>query len=126
MNVHRRLSSRALPAGFALVLLASLALVGCNDLLDRFSNRPPEEKLFRKHCAECHGLDGRGNTPAYMGNSYADLTDNTWRAGSSETTIRRVIREGVFGQMPGFAKELTPKDLDLLVGYLRKLRGTSR
>ena len=55
-----------------------------------------------------------------------DLTDNTWRAGSSETTIRRVIREGVFGQMPGFAKELTPKDLDLLVGYLRKLRGTSR
>jgi len=127
MNVPcRRVSTRPLLAGFAMLLLAAVLLTGCDDLLDRFSNRPPDEKLWRKYCAKCHGIDGSGNTPAYMGNNYADLTDNVWKAGSSETSIRRVIREGVFGEMPGFDKELSPKDLDLLVGYLYHLRGSSR
>jgi len=113
-------------AGFALVL-AAVVLTGCEDLVNRFSNRPPDEKLWRQHCAKCHGIDGSGNTPAYMGNSYADLTDNVWRSGGSEISIGRAIREGIFGEMPGFRQQLTEKEMDLLVGYVRRLRaGSSR
>lgn len=113
-------------AGFILIL-STLVLAGCQDLVDRFSNRPEDEKLWRKHCAKCHGISGTGNTPAYMGNSYADLTDDVWRAGGSEIAIHRVIREGVFGEMPGYRDQLTAKEMDLLVGYVRRLRsGSSR
>jgi mono/diheme cytochrome c family protein len=110
-------------AGIVLLVLIATVLAGCEDLVNRFSNRPPDEKLWRKHCAKCHGINGSGNTPAYMGNSYADLTDDVWKSGSSEGSIRRAIRDGVFGQMPGFRDQLTDKEVDLLIGYVRKLRG---
>jgi mono/diheme cytochrome c family protein len=89
--------------------------------------RTPEERLYRDYCAKCHGLDGSGNTPAYMGEQYADLTDDIWRAGGSEYAIRGVIRGGVFGKMPGYP-QLTDQEVDLLVKYLRTLRppGSSR
>lgn len=112
-------------AGFAMLLLASILLAGCEDLVNRFSNRPEDEKLWRKHCAKCHGINGSGNTPAYMGNSYADLTDDVWKSGGSEYSIRRVTQEGVFGEMPGFSRQLTGKELDLLAGYVLRLGSES-
>lgn len=127
ISIQRRRTFRLPPAGFAALLLASVLFAGCEDLVDRFSNRPEDEKLWRKHCAKCHGINGSGNTPGYMGNSYADLTDAVWKAGGSEYAIRRVTEEGVFGEMPGFRQQLTAKELDLLTGYVRKLRsGSSR
>jgi len=114
-------------AGFAALVLAAVVLAGCEDMVDVFVKRPPDEKLWRKHCVQCHGVDGSGNTPGYMGNSYADLRDDSWRTGGSEISIGRVIREGVFGEMPGFRQQLTPQEIDLLASYVRRLRsGSSR
>ena len=50
------------------------------------------EKLFRAHCAVCHGLDGSG--PRGAG---SDLTKGEFRHGSSDAELRETISEGIDG-----------------------------
>jgi mono/diheme cytochrome c family protein len=97
---------------------AGLALAGC-DLLPQ---RSEGEKLWRSRCAECHGLDGSGNTPMYMGQANADLLDDGWEHGGESGAWAVVIREGLFGRMPG-NPDLTREQVRALVEYLRQLRG---
>jgi len=111
-------SRRLLP-----LLVAAALVAGCDQLLPR---RTPGEKLYRKLCAECHGLDARGNTPRFMGNPWADLRDDHWRHGGGDPgAIRAVIVEGVFGSMPAHP-ELTHQQLRELIDYLLTLRGETR
>ena len=94
-------------------------LAGCDDLLVR----DPGEKLWRRHCASCHGLDAAGNTAQSMGEVYADLRDDSWNSGGGDRySIESVIRNGVFGKMPANDK-LSKQEMDLLVRHLYKLRG---
>ena len=102
-----------------MLVLAALALQasGC----DLFQPKDPGEALFRKFCASCHGIDGRGNTVRFMGNEWADLTDNNWRQYGDDGSLETIIREGVFSKMPA-RDELTREEMRALLGYLRKLR----
>lgn len=102
------------------LLLASLALAACSDL---FPHRSEGEKLYRKHCAECHGVDGSGNTPRYMGNGWADLRDDNWKLGGDSGSIENAIRTGVFGQMPGYEDKLSSQEIRQVVDHVRVLRG---
>lgn len=118
----RRLASHLLPLS-TIVGAAAFAtlLAGCEDLLVR----DPGEKLWRKHCADCHGLDGAGNTVRAMGEPYADLRDNSWRNGVSDKySLEMAIREGVFAKMPANDK-LTDEEVKLVLRHLYKLRGES-
>lgn len=112
-------SPAALTVLMAVALAAiSFATAGCGLMPER----SPGEKLWRKHCAECHGLGGAGNTPRYMGKLYADLLDDAWRAGGDSIAMADVIRGGVFGEMPAF-DHLSEQEIRLLVTYIRELRG---
>ena len=109
MNVLR-------PALAAAALLVVAA--GCD-----LSSRTPGERLWRARCAECHGLDATGNTPRFMGQEWADLTDDSWHEyGGDESSLETVIRQGIFGQMPA-NPDLTPAEMRDLLDHLRKLRG---
>jgi mono/diheme cytochrome c family protein len=101
--------------------ISALALGACNLLPQRSEG----EKLWRARCAECHGFDGSGNTPMYMGNARADLLDNIWEHGGEPGSWEVVIRNGVFGSMPS-NQDLTREQLQALVHYLRQLRGEAR
>jgi mono/diheme cytochrome c family protein len=104
-------------------LLAALAGLGsaCSEL---FPRRTEGEKLYRRLCARCHGYDGAGNTPRYMGNTWADLTDDSWRHGGDAGAMEIVVREGVFGEMPA-NPELTREEMRQLLDYLQTLRRRS-
>jgi mono/diheme cytochrome c family protein len=105
---------------FVLVPVALAALTAC----DLLRPRSEGEKLWRNLCAECHGVDGSGNTPRYMGEPFADLRDGTWRGDSDRATLETIVREGVFGRMPAH-DELSTAQMRTLLDYLYKLRGES-
>lgn len=107
------------PIAAALVLAAAgLAAGGC----DLLPERSPGETLWRKHCAECHGLTGAGNTPRYMGKPYADLLDDFWRVGGDPVALAESTRSGFFGEMPAF-DHLSDTEIRQVVEYIRELRG---
>ena len=100
--------------------MAFCSLGGCDFLLP---HRSEGEKLWREHCSDCHGLDGSGNTALSMGNTYADLLDNTWKFGGDDSAIANAIRDGSFGLMPAYRDNLTEPQVQTLVHYIRTLRG---
>ena len=104
----------------SILLLATLAVAvsGCQF----FEPKDPGERIYRRQCASCHGVDGRGNTARYMGNEWADPTDNSRRQHGDDGSSETVSREGVFGKMPA-RNELTREEMRALLDYLRKLRG---
>jgi cytochrome c553 len=106
-------------AATLLACLAGVLLGGCSKL---FPHRAPGEQLYVDHCADCHGLDGRGNTAREMGQPYADLTDDVWKFGGDDTSIANAIREGSFDLMPGFQQQLNDQQIQELIAYLRVLR----
>lgn len=105
---------------FVLSLLASIA-TGC----DGFEHRSRGEVVWRRLCADCHGLDAAGNTPTAMGNVWADLRDDQWRNGGDRDSIEQVVREGVFAAMPAH-DELSADDMRALLDWIYRLRGESR
>ncbi len=114
MHPRQRLLALALLAPALAMLLAA-----CDDWLVR----SPGERLWRKHCASCHGLDASGNTPRQMGNPWADLRDDAWKhLGGEDEQIENVIRQGIFGEMPAH-DELTREEMRALIAHLRLLRG---
>jgi cytochrome c oxidase cbb3-type subunit III len=103
----------------AIVLVAAATLsTGCEKI---FPHRSQGESLFVDNCADCHGVDGRGNTVRSMGQAYADLTDDTWKNGGDDSSVGTSIREGSFGLMPGFQEKLNDQEIQALVAYIRVL-----
>src|SRR5260370_20027440 len=76
------------------------------------------ERLFRLHCAECHGLDGQGGRGP-------DLTRGVYRHGSTDQALYQTIAQGVAGT-PMPANSLSDRQLSQIVKYVRGLAGAVR
>jgi len=125
-RTRRRQSAGGAVAAVLLACLAGLAgalLGGCDKL---FPHRAPGEQLYVDNCADCHGLDGRGNTVREMGQPFADLTAEASKFGTDDASVANAIREGSFGLMPSFQQKLNDQQIEALVAYLRVLRQRAR
>lgn len=84
------------------------------------------EQLYRRHCAACHGEDGKGRAPAA---DWAGVADMVWprdftagfmRGDASHASLLRRVRAGIPGAgMP--PTDLTDIECALLVEYLGSL-----
>jgi len=63
------------------------------------------------NCAPCHGDDARGDE----GPTLYDLA-------KSDARITAIIKGGIKGEMPSFAKKFSDADVQALIAYLRTLK----
>jgi mono/diheme cytochrome c family protein len=66
--------------------------------------------LFTGSCSHCHGLDARG-----------DEGPDLHGVQMSDRHLARVIRDGIRGEMPSFAKKHDANDVAALIAFLRSL-----
>lgn len=71
--------------------------------------------MFVQSCTHCHGDDATGSGEDGDG---PDLR----RLRISNARIATVIRQGIRGEMPSFAKKHSASDIAALTIYLRSLR----
>jgi mono/diheme cytochrome c family protein len=83
------------------------------------------KKLYDTQCVSCHGTTGKGDgkmAAAMNEPKPSDLTDATWKHGSTDGEIFTLIRDGSKGTgMRGFAARMKTEDIWNVVNYLRTL-----
>jgi len=67
--------------------------------------------LFDHNCAHCHGDDARG-----------DEGPNLYNLRKSDARITAIVKGGIKGEMPSFAKKFNDGDIQALIAYLRTLK----
>ncbi len=102
---------------FAALLALALASSACSTAAG------PERELsgkqiYDRHCARCHGLDGRP-TPAAP--TARDLTNRSYIDSLGDRKIEAAIMAGRPPNMPAFGGQFSQLEMDLLVGYVRSL-----
>lgn len=70
-------------------------------------------RLFRNHCAACHGEDAGGITAIAP-----DLTDGEWNWGGDEAQIRQTITAGRHGVMPPMGELLGDAGVDEVAEFV--------
>ena len=99
-----------------------LSVLSCDSVMPK---RSPGEKLFRKHCTSCHGINAEGHTVKYMGNENADLLDDSWEYGGDPHSLEDVIESNRVTQHPSYDK-LSSQQVRQIVDHLLYLRGETR
>jgi len=84
--------------------------------------------IFRRHCASCHGADGKGGIVNSLvedrgGPPTPDLTDDKWDFGSTDGDIFAVVKYGTPPElfMGPWDGRLTDTEIWNLVNYVRSL-----
>jgi mono/diheme cytochrome c family protein len=94
---------------------------------DSAAARARGRRLFREHCALCHGErgDGRGPRREALTGTPRDFTNAPWRSSTSPRRVFYAIREGIpHSSMPNW-KALTEQDAWDVTAYLLSLGGPS-
>ena len=113
-SAHRNRLGPALLAAISLPFLAAIGLsaeVGEN---------------WTKHCASCHGKDGKGQTKAGRMAGVKDQTDTQYQAGLKDekmfTSIKEGLKEGEKEKMKPFKDKLSDEEIKALVAHVRSFK----
>ncbi len=117
----KRTKPRAALVGAALTLFAAVSAGGAGAGTAVRQSNVDAAALYSKHCAKCHGKDGRAKTLKAKFNKARDLTYARWQ--------RHVTDEGIFNsitqggdKMPSLKKKLSAAQVESLVAHVRGLK----
>ena len=108
-------------------IVTTLLLVGLSGIAAAQSDEV--EQVFGFYCAQCHGMEGKGDGPNVTADFPVDprnFTNAEEMEKLSDADIKNVILEGgpvvsKSPMMPPWGKTLSEEQIDALVKYLRKL-----
>jgi cytochrome c553 len=82
--------------------------------------------LWKEHCTQCHGDDGRGRTPMGRKLKLIDYTDPKVQEKLKDDAMIKVINEGVKQGarvlMKPYEDELSEKEIKELIAFIRKFK----
>jgi cytochrome c553 len=81
---------------------------------------------WEKHCAKCHGTDGKGQTTMGKKLKVQDYTDAAVQAKFTDEQIMKITKEGKKDGdktlMKAFSPEISDEEIKELVGFVRKFK----
>lgn len=85
------------------------------------------KESWTKHCASCHGKEGKGDTKAGKKADVKDLTDAKYQASFTDEQMFKQIKEGMKDKngkekMKPFGDKLTDEEIKALVAHVRGLK----
>jgi mono/diheme cytochrome c family protein len=112
----------------AVITISILLALGAEGAAANLSTSTPlsartAAQLYSKHCASCHGNDGRAKTFKAKFNHARNLTEPGWQEAVSDERIFNSIANGR-QKMPAFAKKITQAEIDSLVLLVRGMRSS--
>lgn len=81
--------------------------------------------LYDKHCARCHGSDGRAKTFRGFLTGAHNLANPKWQEIVTDEEIINALKKGP-GPMPSFEKQFSPAEFEALVVFVRGLKARSQ
>jgi mono/diheme cytochrome c family protein len=75
--------------------------------------------VYKQKCVSCHGVDGKGETPAGKAMKVRSFGDPEV-AKMSDDELAGAIEKGK-GKMPAYGKSLKPDEIKAMVAYVRSL-----
>ncbi len=76
---------------------------------------------WTKHCAKCHGEDGKGQTAMGKRTKAKDYTDPKVQASFKDEEAFKITKEGK-NRMRGYAELLSDQEIKDLIVYVRKFK----
>jgi len=108
----------------AIALLGSITIVGAlypgaaHARAVLGATHPDGVALYGKHCASCHGRDGKG-IPSFRAEGEPDFTDPGFQRSRSDQQLAAAIANGKGSVMPGFKDNLSDAEVGAMVGRVR-------
>lgn len=105
-------------------ILASGALAA----VAAFAFAAPVAENWDNLCAKCHGEDGKGQTKVGRKLKVKDYTDPAVQAAMTDAEIIKATTEGIVDKngkerMKAYKDELSAKEIEEFVAYIRKFKG---
>lgn len=83
-------------------------------------------ELWAKHCASCHGKDGKGQTKMGLKAGVKDYTDAKVQDAFKDDEAFKAVKDGLKGKdkelMKPFAEKLTDDEIKSLIAYVRAFK----
>ena len=103
---------------FALAVCCGIPFVGGSVV-----HAASAEELFGKHCASCHGKDGKARTPIARQLGVKDLTQSKTTDGEIEKQVTEGKKDDRGNQkMPPFKDKLSPEEIKSLIEFVKSFR----